>query len=366
MDISNLIEKYQSVLVHNLPKSEKKRKTILDIGGYPHYENVLSNFYAFYFNKDEEHGFKDLFIKSIIEIITLRTTLSLNFENYDVWTEETTNSGGRIDILIKEVDSSQAIIIENKVNHILLNDLADYWDSVLCTTKNKIGIVLSKKEEYPDHPNFINITHVELIKRIEYNIGSYMSNADDRHLLFFKDFTQNIKNISTTMAYQNERTQFFFENMKKVEELFDMREEYRSYYLEAIKIAAQQLGYTLENTNPKYYRCVLINSNPNFRFWLQMNFSEPNECFEIYLEAFGQNKELATKIIENKKVLEKSLKNSIIINIETEEKNGVAFAHKHYPLDAISFQNLSDSIIEIINNDWKEFADICISSASQS
>jgi len=86
-------------------------------------------------------------------------------------------------------NSEDAIIIENKVNHKLSNDLIDYWDSVL--QKNKQGIILSLKEiseNTINSPNFINITHLEFMQCVAKNLSSYFSNANDKYIIFLKDF----------------------------------------------------------------------------------------------------------------------------------------------------------------------------------
>ena len=60
----------QSFLNQNeIPIIKSKPKTFLGIAKQPHYENVLSNIYAFYFDVNEVHQFKDLFIKSLLELI---------------------------------------------------------------------------------------------------------------------------------------------------------------------------------------------------------------------------------------------------------------------------------------------------------
>jgi len=64
------IKELQSFLdLAKIPKIKKKPRTFLGIAKQPHYENVLSNIYGFYFNLNEEHHFDNLFIKSLVECI---------------------------------------------------------------------------------------------------------------------------------------------------------------------------------------------------------------------------------------------------------------------------------------------------------
>lgn len=48
-------------LVNALPATTKRRKNIIEIAGYPNWENVNSNLLAFYFDENEEHGLSRLF-----------------------------------------------------------------------------------------------------------------------------------------------------------------------------------------------------------------------------------------------------------------------------------------------------------------
>jgi len=140
---------------HEIPKIKKKPKTFLGIAKQPHYENVLSNIYAFYFNVNEEHGFGDLFLKSLVECIEGSELKDRNFKDFTDFDIETeyytegiglTGKKGYIDLLL--YNNKQAIIIENKVNHHFDNDLDDYWNSIRLDEEgpvSKIGILLSLK-----------------------------------------------------------------------------------------------------------------------------------------------------------------------------------------------------------------------------
>ena len=49
---------------NTIPIIQSSPKTFLEIARQPHYENVITNIYAFYFDINEEHGFGNLFVKS--------------------------------------------------------------------------------------------------------------------------------------------------------------------------------------------------------------------------------------------------------------------------------------------------------------
>ena len=89
-------------------------------------------------------------------------------------------------------DDTNAIIIENKVNHTLDNDLQDYWVSVNGKSPdvNKIGVLLSIKK-YSNieigHEQYVNITHAEFLQAVMKNSGNYLAQAKDKYIVFLKD-----------------------------------------------------------------------------------------------------------------------------------------------------------------------------------
>lgn len=42
---------------------KEREHNFIDICGFPRYENIISNILAFFFNIEEQHGFKDLWLK---------------------------------------------------------------------------------------------------------------------------------------------------------------------------------------------------------------------------------------------------------------------------------------------------------------
>ena len=115
---------------NSIPKIKEKQKTFLGIAKQPHYENVLSNIYAFFFDVNEEHGMNDLFLRSFQELIYMtelgeKKNIELH-NNFTIETERGTKGGGRIDLLLSS--DHHAIIIENKVTISLkLNFIFILW-----------------------------------------------------------------------------------------------------------------------------------------------------------------------------------------------------------------------------------------------
>ncbi|WP_282039336.1 PD-(D/E)XK nuclease family protein [Saccharicrinis aurantiacus] len=242
---------------NNIPEIKEKPLTFLGIAKQPHYENVWSNIYAFYFNVDAEHGLKDLFIKSLLQIVNSKQEEAFQFTtNYNIHTESSTNNNGRIDLLLS--NDTDAIIIENKVNHLLNNDLEDYWDST--PQANKQGILLSLKAIHHIHHNsFINITHLELLSVVMQNFGTYICEASDKFTIFLKDFYQNILNLSDPMEAQN--LDFYYQHTQHINEAAKLKHSVKDYVESEVVKVCEQLnldfhkGYGGADRGYDYYSC---------------------------------------------------------------------------------------------------------------
>jgi hypothetical protein len=224
---------------HEIPKIKGKPKTFLGIAKQPHYENVLSNIYAFYFNVNEVHEFKDLFVTSLLELINKDAKHIVTFFDFDVFTEYGVSDQKRIDLLLQ--NKEQAIIIENKVYHHLNNDLHTYYNEVKAITK--VGVVLSL---HPianiNPPHFINITHLQLLNRVMDNLGNYLLNGNDKYVVFLKDFYQNTINLTQPIMEENDFN-FYFEHQNKINQLIKYKVSIRKYIENEVK----KSFYNVEN-----------------------------------------------------------------------------------------------------------------------
>lgn len=202
-------------IIDLLPDNSDNQKSLFDISGFPKWETVNSNLLAFYFDKEEEHNLKTLFIESLLML--LKKDADINFDdNFEIFREYRTIKGNLIDVVIKsnleeslvsepseETEPEQektdwAIIIENKIDAPLYNDLTDYWNSV--DAAQKIGVVLSKNEEDVKLYNangiyYHNITHKALVEQVLQNLHKYFCKANEKHLILLKEYIKNIENI---------------------------------------------------------------------------------------------------------------------------------------------------------------------------
>ena len=350
---------------NEIPKIKGKPKTFLGIAKQPHYENVVSNIYAFFFNVYEEHNFKDLFIRNLIELIESSGLIKENnifintFSDFDIETEYTTNKGGRIDLLLSNTE--HAIIIENKVYHYLDNDLDDYWDSV--ESVNKVGIILSLKpisrnnySQYKNAANFINITHSELLEHIQKKYVNYLLESSDKFTVFLKDFIQNIKNLSSTVMNEKE-IDFYYSNQQKIRDTKAFSEGIENHVKSEIENAGNILNGVILSS-PR------ANSDRSNRIRYFVSQKNKNLMFTIGFDYLltGQNKlllivELANEALENREkykeidFTEDELQISFSENFRTTNHNWSHFAIKEYILQGKDIHQLSSFILKKLEND---------------
>ena len=345
----------------DIPKIKRQPKTFMGIAGQPHYENVLSNMYSFYFDTKEEHGLGDLFISTLIQMLQeTEVGKQKNFAFANDLSNETefpTKKGGRIDLLL--TDDLHSIIIENKVYHTLNNDLEDYWNSAKGALENKIGIVLSL---FPinstGHHHFINITHPVFLKRVIANSGNYLLEANDKYMVFLKDLVQNIINMSTSIMNKAD-LEFYFGNQKQINEIASFKHRVKTHILSEVeKVPAQldeKFGLVLSGKRSDRLRYYIssVNSNLMITVIVEGLLMSENKKMHIVVE-------LAKSALKNKEIYK-------TINFSQEEVNAnvlvpdfyannsnvwAHFATKSYHPNEQEIAHLSQFIIDKLQKDY--------------
>ena len=349
----------QSFLNQNdIPLIKGKPKTFLGIAKQPHYENVLSNIYAFYFDVHEVHKLKDLFITSLIELINAsplakEAKVFDTFLNFEVVTEYGTKNQKRIDILLQ--NQEQAIIIENKVYHNLNNDLEEYYNEINVATK--VGIVLSLHPISDiKHPHFINITHSQLMERVMLNLGSYVLGASDKYLVFLKDFYQNIINLSRPVM-EKEYIHFYYKNQQEINQLVEFKFKLRDHILSQV-IAA---GNTLEGVSKYEPRANSFNDK-RLVYYVSNKYSNLMITV-VYEKLLTDEKKMHIAIEMQGNLLKDRKKYDAIVFTEEEKQHAFAehfrttsvdwshFSVQHYHPTEDEISNLSQFIIDKLNQD---------------
>lgn len=258
---------FSELLAKQIPVVNLPEKTFMDIAGYPHYENVISNILQFYFSPNEEHGLHYLFIDSLVKCINRKHTVEFNYTPgmCRVDREAPGLANTRIDLLIQIGDinkpsEKEAIIIECKIRAWLDNNLDHYWDAV--AAKNKTGVILSLyKESNLAHAGFVNIVMEELVNEVLSRLENYTAEVSDRHLLFLNDFLSHLISLKNNPAMAD-YYHFYYEHAEKINELAQMRDNITRDIRNCVIRTGSELGY--QTTGSAYH----------YRYWLIKGTSE--------------------------------------------------------------------------------------------
>ena len=193
--------------------TERPEKNIFDICGFPHYEVVVSNILAFFFDSNEKHHLNELFVKSLIDS---GVPGEINDFQFNVEREVRTDKGGFIDILL--YNETHCLVIENKIFASLYNDLDDYLKYAEDYKGVKpIGIVLSLYNININHPRFINITYSIFVKNLKKNLGFYLSNGHNKFIFLLLELISNLEYLySAEVSMDNNFVEFLKNNKEAV------------------------------------------------------------------------------------------------------------------------------------------------------
>lgn len=340
---------YQELLSKEFSKQEKRAKNFLDIAGMPHYENVNSNLLQFFFDSTEEHGFRDLFFTSLLELIN--QTKNISFLDWTVRREVKTDNDNRIDLVILSTDEDQVVIIENKIYHVLNNDLNDYWNHYpSITDDNKIGVVLSLYALRIVDSRYINITHQQLCKQVLKNLGDYLLDANHKYVVYLKDYIENINTFYMSDAQKN-KLQFYFKNADKINELTKIKEDAVNYILRQVTIVGETLGLTTHGKR-----------SIDRRYFTFPELKDGCLYYAIFVKDIFSSEATFRIILEGHKI-EDSIQQNIIDEIASKYPNlehgqepdsYIHFLRKTYHFQPEYTANFSRMLLDIIEKDFAE------------
>ena len=225
--ISNCQEWLNNLKLDDIPKRKVWQRSLMDITGIKHHENMWSDIYSFFFNVNEKHGMKDLFIRSFEQVAGIEKEFLGDFK---CDREYVVNNQQRIDLLLKDGLNHRAIIIENKVFHTLNNDLDNYFNSI----KGKgydVRVVVLGLTRYKLKKEYRSVTHMELLDKVWQNFPCYREEANPGYLYLLQEFYKNVKNHSN-MIDKEEATFFLKEgNQDKIVRMHDVYRHVKGYIM---------------------------------------------------------------------------------------------------------------------------------------
>lgn len=227
-DFQNLINRFK-----DFPVIERK-PSFLEIAGFPSRETVWRNLFAFFFDPNECHGLKDLFLRSFFDAIGKTGQSTGDFDSMTVSTECQTSNDKYLDLLIR--CNEFAIGIEMKVNADLYNDLEAYGKLVKPKRPDKVKrpddehkVVLSVRP-CPARNGFTNLLYPDLIAAIQGNLGDYILGADPKYTSFLIDFLTHVTSFigGNAMDVDPKQLQFLKDNHETVKRLIDTHAKVRN------------------------------------------------------------------------------------------------------------------------------------------
>lgn len=331
-----------------IPEFKSTPKTFLEIAKQPHYENVISNIYAFFLDPSEEHGLEDLFINSLIKCLNEKkgSIWIEDFSEFEIHTEYSIK-GGRIDILLLSAES--AIIIENKIYHQLTNSLSNYSNKIgkeIGNQNSVYGLVLGLKEINTIEENFVSLTHKELLEQVFEDLGAYMLNASDKYLTFLKDFYQNILNLSHKTMKQ-EDVEFYFKNQEKINDIIQLEKKYKKYIrdeVNRVNSSFDDLKLEKVRQNSEMYNLGRRFNSKVPKLCIKVGFSrlfKKEQQIKLYIEVRRQTLKL---VKENFDEITKTLPDSF--KLDEKVKN-----------TSDSWYNIYEKAIDLNNNDILNLSD---------
>lgn len=344
-----------TLLGQKIPNPIKHEIGFLEITKQQTKETVNSRVYEYFLNRKFHPEIADVFLQALLNLIKKSNNTDIYFGDYTCVSEETTEKGNRIDLLIRDNKYKTAIIIENKIYHYLNNDLNDYWNYIQSNDENKRGVLLTLyKTKVPDNGNgkYVNITHKEWIDEIQ-RIG-LPSKIDIKKYVYLNDFFTTIDQI-TYNTNMNEQAEFYFKHTEQIIKA-------KLTYIEAINFVLNQLNILAE-----YFNCEAIGKD----CWRNIrNENNTQKAFYtiIYDDVINSDQKKIIVIIELGKegiaqininerpqdIIDIIKKRKLVNGENGDKKTWQHYVYKSYDVSIVDLENLSDFLKEKIDNDFKE------------
>ncbi|KAA5826250.1 hypothetical protein FPF71_05395 [Algibacter amylolyticus] len=261
------ITKEITLLKAKIPALPKRpRKNLFDILKIQHREIRNSNILAYFFDPKEDHGFDNLFFESLQAIAIEKINdikkkhpeikfndISFFDEIKKVKTEEQTTGAQTktksIDIVLE--GDNWVIGIENKIHHHLANPLNTYWAHLKSKKKIPFGILLTlfpfkiSKGKLNNGNYFLNITHKELIQRVQQNI-KLTDEVSDTDIFYLREYFKNIESHYFHLKHtpeMNTIVQEITENYSAINEILKKKEAAENHIESQINTVFLEHGY---------------------------------------------------------------------------------------------------------------------------
>ncbi len=337
----------------NVPSTKHSEITFFDIAKMPHYEDVITRFYA-YFLSDlyvATHGswLRDALFKLIME----KTGKTLSVKTCRVETQVSLLTRHRLDLVLTVTTTTgekKGVIIENKIYHHLNNDLQSYWDNSCFDCKEKIGIVLSLTKENVSAftgYEFVNILHLDVAREV----GRKAENiTDEANRIYARDFISNLKKLSN-MATINDEVKFYFEHAKKVNDAINTRDEAIKYIKSEIIETGETMGldnFPSEDKSDYIYLC----NNAEDDLYYEIHFDQLLNGTKKIKIVIGLS-QIARKNVDKFDLVIESSNVGSLEKLNDKQRNYARLLAKTYDLSGEDLNDLSGFLAKNITYDFK-------------
>lgn len=241
---------------------EENERSYLDLCHYPgeRFEEICSRILEFYFQPNNKHGFRNLWFRSLCQLIDCNCEDALEMKTR---TEEFTfgaeDKNKRIDIILET--PSLVVAIENKIGADLYNRLDIYKEHIEKTYPKHIHklVVLTAhsfsglEKAKACQNGFVVIQYDQLFKTVKSLIGQYLARGEQKHLVFMMDFIKTVEN-RVKMTTSNDLDKFFTTHKDEIEQMLNRYNDWKSRLFEQQKSIISELFYRIrEQTDNSWW-----------------------------------------------------------------------------------------------------------------
>jgi PD-(D/E)XK nuclease superfamily len=357
-----LEQRFDELLQHTFTEVIDK-PNIFEIAGFPHFENVISNCYAFFLDPKGPHGLKDLFLSSLVKIINDKKSKA-GLEGFEMEScqviREYPSKNGFIDLLIYEEGLknkySAAIILENKIYAQVYNNLDDYYDSIEVEKDgSKVGVLITlqpiKDLNKYTGKEYISLTHQDWIAEIKKRLGNYILKADGKTLMLLMDFIENLEN----MVMQKETPDFvkyFIENGSKIDKLIEFKKKAWNYLFDRIgfELAKEDTKWKWVRGYPDY---LSISYKGKKRIWCYIYLEQVYAKRQYNMDLWIKGSENIERWEEHKDALKNRLGNSQKLLDIRQGTEWLKFGKSEYSeLEQEEIENFGERVMKDLKCDW--------------
>ena len=313
------IKKYETLLAEfqNVP-IQKRNRTFMDICQYPRsrFEEICSRVLAYYFNPDEDHGFRDLWLRAFVRSCHNRSNeYNLPREVEEIILEDPTindkdTKNNRIDVVV--VTNDTIYVIENKIEADLDNDLTTYAQHIEKTPqykeKRKVYVVLtahtlqSDEKRNAKNAGFKEVSYKTLFGNVMTMLDEYKTSDNNSQLTFMLDFMNTVNNKMNFMI-DKERAKFFTKNRSLVDRLLEEYKQWKQEQKDEVKKIRDRIA---EKTNDDTWRqynwwdlIIEFQKGTSNQIGIEASFTEkdgdPFAVFCIYITTWHVNKKFTSQ-----------------------------------------------------------------------